>query len=114
MNFGNPINEIINIKSEDEETFIDLIFTNFGTIFKIHKMNSNPTILLLTLKKMIKKLNELEIKSVNNLISKDELNMFTKKTIKQNVENNVLIEIKTEDLFDELVNVFGIDKLSLK
>jgi len=74
-------------------------------------MESTPTIFLLTLKRIIAKLEEMNIETVNNLISNNEVHMFKKKTIKQKMGENILIEIKTTDLFDELVNVLGIDKL---
>ena len=106
-------NNTINFMSEDENVSIDLVITSIGTIFKINKMDSTPTILLLTLKRLITKLEELNIESVNNLILSSEVNMFNKKTIKQKIKEKVLIEIKTDDLFSEFVNVFGIDKLVL-
>lgn len=105
--------EIINIESEDKKILIFIILTVHGTIFQINKMESTPTILLLTLKRTIDKLKKLKIESVNNLISKIELDMFNNKKIVKNMGDKLLIEIKTDDLLKELINVFGINTLEL-
>ena len=115
MDIFRSVSNIINFKSEDEETLIDLIITHFGIIFRINKFNSVPTMGILTLQNVINKLNELEYKKVYNLVKNDEIDLFDEKVIKikQNIGDNILIEINTEDLFDVMIKVFGIDKLKL-
>ena len=115
MDIFQSVTDIINFKSEDEKTLIDLIITHFGIIFKINKFDSIPTIGILTLQKVIIKLNEIKCEKVYNLIKNDEINLFNDKLIKikQNIGDNILIEINTENLFDTMIKVIGIDKLKL-
>lgn len=111
MSNGVMIENEFKIISEDRNTEFSIIKTSTGLIFQVLKMESNPKILLLTLKSLLLKIRELKEDYVYNFIGEDELNMFNKKEIEYKSSQGILIKIKTDDLFDELVSVFGIKDL---
>lgn len=107
------LEEELKIISEDKRTEFCIIKTSTGLIFQVLKMESDPKILLLTLKSLVAKIKELKEDYVYNLVSKEEMNMFNKKEIEYISNERILIKIKTIDLFDELISVFGIKELIL-
>jgi hypothetical protein len=113
MNNGVIIEEELKIISEDKNTEFCIIKTSTGLIFQVLKMESNPKILLLTLKSLVAKIKELKEDYVYNFVGEEEINMFNKKEIEHTSSEGILIKIKTNDLFDELVTVFGIKDLVL-
>jgi hypothetical protein len=114
MDILSNVNEIINFETEDKKSLMELIILNSGAIFRICEINSIPTMILLTLKNVIKKLKELNIDKVYNLVLDKDLEFLNKEyyIINKKLPNsNTLIEIKSEDLFNFIVISLGINEL---